>query len=66
MAWADGDFNGDNTVNISDLSNVLTNYDKSMGLGAAPGLKAVPEPATLVLLASSAIGLAAYAWRKRR
>jgi autotransporter-associated beta strand protein len=29
-------------------------------------LSVVPEPSTLVLLAASALGLAAYAWRKRR
>jgi hypothetical protein len=48
MQWADGDFNGDGTVNISDLSVVLTNYDKTASLSAA-GIAAVPEPAAGVL-----------------
>jgi sugar lactone lactonase YvrE len=34
------------------------------GLAFAP--TSVPEPSTLVLLAAGALGLAAYAWRKRR
>jgi hypothetical protein len=50
MAWALGDFNNDGTVDISDLSKVLTNYDKSVGSSAA-GLKVVPEPASIVMLA---------------
>ena len=28
MRWSQGDFNGDGTVDINDLSVVLTNYDK--------------------------------------
>ena len=43
---------------------MLTNYDKS--LGASAGIKAVPEPGTLALLAGWLAGLLAYAWRKRR
>ena len=31
MTWSQGILNGDGTVNISDLSNVLRNYDKSAG-----------------------------------
>jgi hypothetical protein len=65
QSWANGDFNGDGTVNISDLSNVLTNYDKSLGASAA-GIKAVPEAATLALLAAGLIGLLACGWRKRK
>jgi hypothetical protein len=61
MQWADGDFDGGGTVNINDLSKVLTNYDKTAS--AAAGIHAVPEPSTLLLLA---IGLIAYAWRKRK
>ena len=42
LAWAQGDFDGDGTVNISDLSNVLTNYDKSSGASAG-GIAAAAE-----------------------
>jgi hypothetical protein len=34
--------------------------------GSAPVLPTVPEPSTMVLLASGLIGLLAYAWRKRK
>jgi probable HAF family extracellular repeat protein len=65
LAWADGDFNGDGTVDISDLSNMLTNYDHTAGVSAA-GVKAVPEPSSLLLVGAIAIGLSTYAWRRRR
>jgi probable HAF family extracellular repeat protein len=63
--WADGDFNVDGTVNINDLSNVLTNYDQTAGASAA-GIKAVPEPSSLLLFGVIAIGLLTCAWRRRR
>jgi probable HAF family extracellular repeat protein len=61
--WADGDFNGDGTVNISDLSNVLTNYDKSYAASAA-GIRAVPEPGMLALLACGLVGVFVLARRR--
>jgi probable HAF family extracellular repeat protein len=65
MGWADGDFNADGKVNIDDLSKVLTNYDQSVGSSAA-GIKAVPEPSSLLLFGVVAIGLLTYAWRRCR
>ena len=65
MTWADGDFDGNGIVNINDLSKVLTNYDKKSSACAA-GIKAVPEPSGLVLLAVSLCGLLAYGRRRRR
>jgi hypothetical protein len=61
--WTDGDFDGNNSVDISDLSKVLTNYDKSAAAGA--GIKAVPEPSTLVLFAAGLVSLMVCARRKR-
>jgi hypothetical protein len=66
MIWTDGDFDGNGTVNINDLSKVLTNYDKTAGAAGA-GVKAVPEPSTLLLIAAGLAGLLlAYAWRAQR
>jgi probable HAF family extracellular repeat protein len=62
LQWADGDFDGNGTVDITDLSKILANYDKTATASAA-GITAVPEPATLLLLAS---GLIALAVRTRR
>jgi hypothetical protein len=64
MTWTQGEFTGDGTVDINDLTIVLANYDRSVGLSA--GIKAVPEPTSLLLLAASLAGLFAYAWRKGR
>jgi hypothetical protein len=62
--WADGDFNSDGTVSIADLSVVLTNYDKTYGGGAA-GIKAVPEPGMLSLLAAGLVALLACVRQKK-
>ena len=51
MSWASGDFTGDGTVDINDLTIVLANYNKSVGASAG-GLAAVPEPSALLLLAA--------------
>jgi hypothetical protein len=58
VQWTDGDFNGDGTVSIDDLSNTLTNFDKTVA-AAAVGFRAVPEPGALALLA--AVGVHALA-----
>jgi hypothetical protein len=61
-----GDSNLDGTVNLSDLSLLGTNWQGSLTLSESIeqlGLTAVPEPATLALLA---VGGAALCVRKRR
>jgi uncharacterized protein YjbI with pentapeptide repeats len=64
LQWADGDFDNNGTVDISDLSKVLANYDKSVGMSAS-GIRAVPEPGTLALLAVALLG-ALVCIRRRR
>ena len=62
MAWSQGCMDGDPTgaVDINDLTIVLANYDTTYG--ASSGIKAVPEPSSIVLLA---IALIALVWRRR-
>jgi autotransporter-associated beta strand protein len=80
QTWAQGDFNYDGTVNASDLATLGLNWKQTwspsfpsdvVGVGGLPAFSgtAVPEPGSLVMLASvgtAALGMLAYAWRKRR
>jgi hypothetical protein len=61
MTWSEGDFNGDGKVDVNDLTIVLSNF----GQTSSASIKAVPEPATIAMLAGGLIGLLAYAWRRR-
>jgi hypothetical protein len=64
--WAQGEFTGSGTVDINDLTIVLAHYGQSGNYGpSAPGLAAVPEPASLGLL-SAAIAAAALLLRRKR
>jgi hypothetical protein len=42
----------------------LANYDKSVG--ASAGIRAVPEPGAIAMLATALVGLLAFVWRKQR
>jgi hypothetical protein len=65
MAWTDGDFNADDTVDVYDLA-ILANAYGLLGTGGSAGLATggdpVPEPsALLALLLASPLAL-----RRRR
>ncbi len=63
MTWADGDFNADGIVNIFDVALLQPNYGVGVAQSPAASPTAVPEPASLVLMA---IGLALLLARARR
>jgi hypothetical protein len=65
--WSQGEFTGDGTVDINDLTIVLANYGATASASAPGGIKAVPEPAAASLLAAAGLlGLLAYIRRQRK
>ena len=66
--WTQGSIDGDpsGTVDINDLSIVLADYGNTVAASGGIGVSAVPEPSTLASLGVGAVGLLAYARRKRR
>ena len=53
--WNTGDFNYDGLTGLGDFSLLAANYNQSAGSGVSGRPGAVPEPATLGLLAAAAI-----------
>jgi hypothetical protein len=64
MAWENGDFNFDGIVNVADLTALLNNYNKTVPAVFAAGT-AVPEPSSIVLLATLSAMLGAWVIRRR-
>ncbi len=65
--WAMGDFNYDGRVNLSDLGFLGDQYGGHVaGFVTAGPAGTAPEPGTLVLLLSAAVGLLVFAWRRRK
>ena len=60
VTWSMGDFNGDGQVDGSDVTILAGNWQAGVTTAAA----SVPEPGTLMLLASGLMGL--LFWYKRR
>jgi formylglycine-generating enzyme required for sulfatase activity len=62
-SWSQGCMDGDptGTVDVNDLTIVLSNFGTTYTAGA---LGAVPEPASVLLVAAGLASVLAYAWRK--
>ena len=55
--WSQGEFTGDGTVDVNDLTIVLAHFGQAVASGPVIGLGAVPEPGVLLLLAAGLTGL---------
>ena len=64
LTWSQGDFNGDGTVDINDLTIVLAQLQRQRRIVRRRHWPPCPSRACLALLAAGLVGLLAYAWRK--
>jgi hypothetical protein len=60
--WGSGDYNGDGSVDIADLSIVLTNYDRTSM--SSKGVRPAPEPSGTILLVTVAVLFGLRAMRR--
>ncbi|MHB1038510.1 MAG: PEP-CTERM sorting domain-containing protein, partial [Pirellulales bacterium] len=60
--WADGDFDGNGTVDIFDVAAMQVNYGHGVESSPAP----VPEPSTLLLAMVGVLGILIGWWRQRK
>lgn len=54
------------SIQLRNLTPYAANAQNMVGFGEIRFVGTIPEPNTLILLATSLIGLLAYAWRKRK
>ena len=68
--WAQGDFRYTGATSLADLNALIGNYGKTGPVSSAVviagmGVSTVPEPSTLILLATGLVSLLCFGWRRR-
>jgi hypothetical protein len=65
-AFAPGNINHDNVVNIFDINQISSNWANVATNGGVAHGQAVPEPSSIALLSLGLLGLGIYARRRRK